>query len=78
MAHPSAFVGASRCVCVDVVSVRVSEDVAAPENCRREVFFFQTPAPPKSMLGPHHGGRVEMADPVSCSINIERGVSEGV
>ena len=65
-------------MCVDVVRARVTDDVAAPESGGAED-FVSNPRSPKINVGTTTRRGGETADPVSCSVNIERGgVPEGV
>ena len=55
LAFPVAVLGASWCVLVDVVSARVSDDVAAPKSDRREDLF--KPPLPRNQCWRHDKAR---------------------
>ena len=62
---------------MDVFLARVTDDVAVPESGGREDFVSNPPSPEINVGATTRRGG-EIADPVSCSVNIERGVPEGV
>ena len=76
LAFPAAVFSASWCECVDVVLARVTDDVAAPESGGGED-FASNPRSPEINVGATTRRGGEIADPVSCSVNIERGGARG-